>query len=184
MQQKLKIRQAVSFWLWCLPCQQNAWLTLCLPHRAQGTVAVWGLEGFGQCLGTRVLKDLDFNVHISPRAWIFRRALLLDSGLLGNAGVSSGCLQWSRQRLAYGELQSMEWSLICSPWSALSEGTLPKQQSQAGCRHTWMVLCLLLAESPLGTMQKCHRLLERSRGLKIHLGWKTHPEWRSQAFYY
>lgn len=90
------------------------------------------LEGFGQRLGTGVLKEFDFNVHISLRAWIFRRALLLDSGLLGNARVFSGYLYWSRQRQAYGELQSMKWSLICGPWSALSKGTLPKQQSQPG----------------------------------------------------
>lgn len=138
----LKIRQAVSFWLWCLPSQQNALLTLCLPHRPQAAVAVWtdcamlapsslapgmvtkdrGLEGFGQRLGTGVLKEFDF--------------IYLTQGLDFQKSFASGfwCLEMQMFPLgAYTGIDRGRPMESCSPWRDLCpEGTLPKQQSQPG----------------------------------------------------
>lgn len=86
-------------------------------HQRQGFRRAWPTS----CTG--VLKEFDFSIRISLRGCIFRRVLLLDSGLLGNAGVSFGCLYRNRQR-------PME---SCSPWSDLCpEGTPPNPQSQPG----------------------------------------------------
>lgn len=61
------------------------------------------LEGFGQRLGTGVLKEFDFN-------WIFRRALLLDSG----------CLEMQVFPLGACTGVDRGWPMeSCSPWSAL-----------------------------------------------------------------
>lgn len=45
-------------------------------------------------------------------------------------------------------------------------------------RHIWMGLQILLAKPPLGTTQECQVFSWRSRTLKIHVGWKTHPQWK------